>query len=169
VELPAVAGLAEAARRALWRRARPARETVVIWTCLGLFSAIALASVVGFVSIGGNAHARYLFPVLPIAGILVGIAYANLPWVLTPLALCWTAVANVALFHRWVIANAGVPSNTPGIAEIQALRQSGLRGSSILVAIALVVFAAGIALAARSLWGGDYAVGTAESRATSAA
>jgi hypothetical protein len=169
VELPAVVGVAEAARRGVSRRARPARETVIVWSCLGLFSLIVLVSVVGFVSIGGNAHARYLFPVLPIVGILVGIGYARLPWVLTPIALCWTALANLALLHRWVIVNAGVASNTPGIAEIQALRQSGLRGSSVLLTIALLLFAAGITLAAQSLWRGDYRVGTAESRATSAA
>ena len=94
VELTAVVGLVEAARRALRRGARPERETVVIWSFLGLFSLIVLASVVGFLSIGGNAHARYLFPLLPVIGILIGIGYAHLPWLLTPAAICWTAIAN---------------------------------------------------------------------------
>jgi 4-amino-4-deoxy-L-arabinose transferase-like glycosyltransferase len=168
VQLTAVVGVAEAARRALRRGARPGRETVIIWSCLGLFSLIVLASVVGFLSIGGNAHARYLFPLLPVFGILIGIGYAQLPWVLTPGAICWTAIANLVLWHRWVITNGGVASNTPGIAEIQALRGAGLRGAPVLLAIAAIVFAAGIALAARSVWG-RYPAGTAESRATSAA
>jgi hypothetical protein len=168
IEIPAAVGVAEAGRRALLRRARPARETVIIWSCLLLFCAIAFVSVVGFVSIGGNAHARYLFPLLPIAGMLVGIGYAQLPRVLTLIALVGSAVANLALWDRFVIANGGVPSNTPGVAEIQALRGVGLRGAPLLLAIALVVIAVGIAIAARSLWQ-SYPAGTAESRATSAA
>ncbi len=168
IELPAVVGLGIAGGRAVRRRARPARETVIVWSCLAAFCAIVFVSVVGFVSIGGNAHARYLFPLLPVAGMLVAIGYAQLPWVLTPIALIGAAVANLALWHRFVIANGGVESNTPGIAEIQVLREAGLRGAPILLAVALVVFAAGIALAARSVWG-RYPAGTAESRATSAA
>ena len=168
VELPAVVGLGIAGGHAVQRRARPARETVIVWSCLAVFSLIVFASVVGFVSIGGNAHARYLFPLLPIVGILVGIGYARLPWVLTPLAICWSALANVALWHRFVIANGGVESNTPGVAEIQALREAELRGAPIVLAIAAIAFAVGMALAVRSVWG-RYPAGTAESRATSAA
>jgi hypothetical protein len=168
VEIPAVIGIGIAGGRALNRRARPARETVIIWCCLAVFCAIVLVSVVGFVSIGGNAHARYLFPLLPVVGILVAAGYAQLPWVLTPIAVVCSAVANLVLWHRWIITNGGVPSNTPGIAEIQALREAGLRGSPLLLAIALLVFAVGIGLVVRSLWR-SYPVGTAESRATSAA
>jgi hypothetical protein len=168
IELPAVAGVAVAAGRALRRGARPSRETVIIWGCLAVFCAIVFVSVIGFVSIGGNAHARYLFPLLPVVGIGVAIGYAELPWILTPIALVGTALANLALWHRWVIANGGVPSNTPGVAEIQALREAGLRGAPLLLAIALLLFAVGIGLAVRSLWR-SYPVGTAESRATSAA
>ena len=79
------------------------------------------------------------------------------------------AVANVALLHRWVIANAGVPSNAFGTAEVQALRGAGLRGSSLLVLIAVLALTGGIGMAIRALWGRGYPVGTAESRATSAA
>ena len=67
-----------------------------------------------------------------------------------------------------MIANSGVDSNTPGIAEIQALREAALRGAPILLALAAILFTAGIALAVRSVWG-YYPAGTAESRATSAA
>ena len=168
IELPAVIGLGVAAFRALQRRARPTRETVIASSCLAAFCAVVFVSVVGFVSIGGNAHARYLFPLLPVAGMLVAIGYAQLPWLLTPIALVGSALANLALWHRFVIANGGVPSNTPGVAEIQALREAGLRGAPILLAIALLLFAVGVGLAARSLWR-NYPVGTAESRATSAA
>jgi 4-amino-4-deoxy-L-arabinose transferase-like glycosyltransferase len=168
IEVPAVVGVAEAGRRALRRRARPARETVIIWSCLLLFCVIVYISVVGFVSIGGNAHARYLFPLLPIVGMLVGIGYSQLPKVFALIALVGSAVANLALWDRFVIANGGVPSNTHGVAEIQALRGVGLRGAPLLLAIALVVIAVGIAIAARSLWQ-TYPAGTAESRATSAA
>ena len=79
VELPALVGLAIGGCRALARRARPSRDTLIVWGALALFSATVLASVVGFVSIGGNAFARYWFPLLPVVGILIGIGYGYLP------------------------------------------------------------------------------------------
>ncbi len=168
VELPAVVGLGIAGVRAVKRRARPARETVIIWGCLAVFCLIVFISVVGFVSIGGNAHARYLFPLLPVAGILVAVGYAQLPWILTPIALVWSGIANLLLLHRFLIANGGVESNAWGTAEIQVLREASVRGAPVFLALALLLFAAGMALAVRSLWR-SYPVGTAESRATSAA
>ncbi len=168
IELPALVGLVEAGRRAVKRRARPSRDTVIVGSCIAVFSAIVLLSIVTFYATGGNAFARYLFPLLPVIGILIAIGYEHLPWQLTPVALGATAIANIALWHRFVIANGGVESNTPGVAELQALRGAGLRGAPVLLAIAAIVFAVGIVLAARAVWGG-YPAGTAESRATSPA
>ena len=48
------------------------------------------------------------------------------------------------------------------------LREASVRGAPVFLALALLLFAAGMALAVRSLWR-SYPVGTAESRATSAA
>ena len=141
---------------------------MIIWCCLAVFCLIVFISVVGFVSIGGNAHARYLFPLLPVAGILVAVGYAQLPWILTPIALVWSGIANLLLLHRFLIANGGVESNAWGTAEIQVLREASVRGAPVFLALALLLFAAGMALAVRSLWR-SYPVGTAESRATSAA
>ena len=169
VEVPALVGLVEAGRRTLRRGGRrPSRDTLVMWGCLGLFSLIVVLSIITFYATGGNAYARYLFPLLPVFGILIAIGYAHLPWMFTPFAIVWSALANVALWHRFVIANGGVESNTRGVAEIQALREASVRGAPILLALAAIVFAVGIALAARSLWR-SYPAGTAESRATSAA
>lgn len=168
IELPAVVGLGLGAWRGLRRGDRPSRDTLVVWGGLLLFSLIVFISVVGFVSIGGNAHARYLFPLLPVAGIVVAIGYGQLPWLFAPLALGATAVANVLLWHRFVIANGGVKSNAFAVAEIQGLREAGLRGAPVLFVLALLVVAVGILLAGRALWR-PYPAGTAESRATSAA
>jgi 4-amino-4-deoxy-L-arabinose transferase-like glycosyltransferase len=169
VEVPVLVGLAIGLWRAVARRARPSRDSVVLWGALGLFALTVFLSVVDFVSIGGNAFARYWFPLLPVAGILVGLGYGYLPRLLAPAALVVVAIANVALLHRYVIANSRVPSDTWLTAEIQALRGAGLRGASILAVLALVALVAGIALAASVLWSRDYPAGTAESRATSAA
>jgi 4-amino-4-deoxy-L-arabinose transferase-like glycosyltransferase len=169
VEVPAVVGLAIAAWRAISRRARPSRDTLVVWGALALFSLTVFLSVVSFVSVGGNAFARYWFPLLPVAGIVIGLGYGALPRAFAPLALIVVAVANVGLLHRFVIANGGVPSNAFGTAEAQALREAGLRGAPVLLVLALLALAAGIGLAIGALWGRGYPVGTAESRATSAA
>jgi 4-amino-4-deoxy-L-arabinose transferase-like glycosyltransferase len=169
VEVPAVVGLAIGAWRAVARRARPSYDTLVVWGALALFSLTVFLSVVSFVSVGGNAFARYWFPLLPVAGIVIGLGYGYLPRAFAPLALVVVAVANVGLLHRFVIANGGVPSNAFGTAEAQALREAGLRGAPVLLVLALLALAAGIALAIGALWGRSYPVGTAESRATSAA
>jgi len=169
VEVPALAGLAIGGWRAVARRARPSRDTVVVWGALALFALTVMASVAQFVAIGGNPFARYWFPLLPVIGILIGIGYGYLPRAFSAAALTVTAVANVALVHRFVIANSGVESNAWLTAEAQALREAGLRGSSALVLVLLLALAAGIALAIGALWDRRYPVGTAESRATSAA
>jgi hypothetical protein len=169
VEVPALVGLGIGGWRAIARRARPSTDTLIMCGALALFSATVLASVVGFVSIGGNAFARYWFPLLPVIGIVIGLGYGYLPRAFSAFALVVTAVANVLLIHRFVIANSGVPSNTFGTAEAQALREAGLRGSYLLLLLLLLALAAGIGMAIGSLWGRGYPVGTAESRATSAA
>jgi 4-amino-4-deoxy-L-arabinose transferase-like glycosyltransferase len=169
VEVPAVVGLVIGFARAVDRRLRPSRDTLVIWGALGLFCATAFVSVVGFVSIGGNQFPRYFFPMLPVAGIVIGIGYGYLPRLLAPLALALTGVANVLLLHRYMIA-AGVFERGPrGTAQLDALRSNVVAGSFLL--LALVLLGVGIALAAGALWRRPeaYPAGTAESRATSAA
>jgi 4-amino-4-deoxy-L-arabinose transferase-like glycosyltransferase len=169
VEVPALVGLVIGLARAVDRRLRPSRDTLVIWGALGLFCATAFVSVVGFVSIGGNSFARYWFPILPVAGIVIGLGYSYLPRLLAPLALALTGVANVLLLHRYMIA-AGVLARGPrGTAQWDAFRRSVVPGSFLL--LALVALGIGIALAAGALWRrpAGYPAGTAESRATSAA
>ncbi len=151
VEVPALVGLVLATGRRWRARIAPTRDEMIVWGALLGFCAIVVASVVGFVSIGGNAHARYLFPVLPVAGIAVAVGYSRLPRLATVAALVVTAVANVALWHRFLAANGGVESDRFPITEIQALREAGLRGSPLLLGVSLLVVAAGVAAAARSL------------------
>jgi len=152
VELPALVGLAIGLVRAIARRAVPSRETLVVWGALLFFCATVFASVVGFVSIGGNAFARYWLPVLPVVGIVIGLGYGYLPRLLAPAALVVVAIGNVALVHRFVIGNSRVPSNAYITAELEALRAAGLHGTRIVLLLALLALAGGIALAAGALW-----------------
>jgi 4-amino-4-deoxy-L-arabinose transferase-like glycosyltransferase len=65
-----------------WRsgRPRPDRIDAVAWTLLGAFAVASVWQIVQFYTTGGNAHVRYLFAALPVAGALAAVAFRVLPF-----------------------------------------------------------------------------------------
>ena len=64
-----------------WRagRPRPQLPDAIAWTLLGAFAIASVWQIVQFYTTGGNAHIRYLYAALPVAGALAAIALRVLP------------------------------------------------------------------------------------------
>jgi 4-amino-4-deoxy-L-arabinose transferase-like glycosyltransferase len=64
-----------------WRSGRPRPELrdAIAWALLGAFAALSVWQIVTFYTTGGNAHVRYLYAALPVAGALAAIAFRVLP------------------------------------------------------------------------------------------
>lgn len=64
-----------------WRsgRSRPALRDTIAWVLLGTFAIASVWQIVKFYTTGGNAHVRYLFAALPVAGTLATVAFRELP------------------------------------------------------------------------------------------
>ena len=158
IEAPVLVGLGLLLCRRVRTGTRVERSNLAVWLALGGFAAVVVASLISFVAIGGNPHARYLFPALPIFGIAIALGYLALPRVVVTGAFVATAVVNVALLHRYVANNTGVRHKQIVSAEIEALRNAGLPGVRPLLVVAALVFAALVAIATIALWraaGGD--------------
>lgn len=65
-----------------WRagRARPDRIDAIAWAALMAFAVASVWQIVSFYTTGGNAHIRYAYAALPVAGCLATIAFRVLPW-----------------------------------------------------------------------------------------
>jgi hypothetical protein len=64
-----------------WRSGRPRPELrdTIAWTLLVAFALLSVWQIVEFYTTGGNAHVRYLYAALPVAGTLGTIAFRVLP------------------------------------------------------------------------------------------
>jgi 4-amino-4-deoxy-L-arabinose transferase-like glycosyltransferase len=60
-------------------RPRPDLRDAIAWTLLGAFAVLSVWQIVQFYTTGGNAHVRYLYAALPVAGALSAIAFRVLP------------------------------------------------------------------------------------------
>ena len=65
-----------------WRSGRPRPDVhdAVAWTLLAAFAIASVWQIVQFYTTGGNAHIRYLYAALPVAGALATVAFRVLPW-----------------------------------------------------------------------------------------
>ena len=129
---PGASSAARDRRATRWSSGAPRRSSALI----------VFISVVSFVSIGGNAFARYLFPLLPVAGILIGHR-------LRAPAVDPDAVRagrgrrspTLLLLHRFVIANGGVECErvaAPPRSRCCARRVCAARRCSSLLALLAV-------------------------------
>lgn len=65
-----------------WRSGhpRPDLRDTIAWALLGAFAVLSVWQIVKFYTTGGNAHVRYLFAALPVAGALSTIAFRVFPF-----------------------------------------------------------------------------------------
>jgi hypothetical protein len=119
-----------------WRAGRPRPELrdAIAWGLLGAFAIASVWQIVKFYTTGGNAHVRYLFAALPVAGTLAAIAFRVLPFnrgnAITIFVVGASMVLDFYLLHRFCNRwNPGGDTGPVGIAGAIVLA-----GAFVLVA-----------------------------------
>jgi hypothetical protein len=115
-------------------RPRPALIDAIAWTVMIVFALASVWQIVRFYTTGGNAHVRYAYAALPVAGTLSAIAFRVLPFnrrnTITIAVIGASIAFDFYLLHRFCDRwNQGADTGPVGI--IGAL---GLVGAFVLIA-----------------------------------
>jgi hypothetical protein len=148
-------GLVIAAARCLRARRRPASlSSCLTWTLILVLPPLMLVLLADYVTHGGGAHARYLYPALAVLAVVTAVALDHLPGRQRGLPLLGMlgvlAGLNLAFWAGFVARTTPGQPTVPA-AVAQRIEEAGLPSGPTLAAVAVLLTVA-VAVMGRAVW-----------------